>query len=70
MPGQRTSGWAKGMANMWMCVDGRSRADRQSTFLVEQDPLGGSVDGVPAVLGPTSDMPFVGSRTRPRIEQV
>jgi hypothetical protein len=29
MPGQRTSRWAKGMADMWMCVDGRWRANRQ-----------------------------------------
>ena len=28
------------------------------------------MDGVPVVLGPTSDMPFVGSGTRPREEQV
>jgi hypothetical protein len=28
------------------------------------------MDGVPAVLGATSDMPFVGSRTRSRQEQV
>jgi hypothetical protein len=28
------------------------------------------MDGVPAVLGPTSDMPFVGGRTRPREDQV
>jgi hypothetical protein len=33
-------------------------------WLVEKDPLGGSMDGVPAVLGAISDMPFVGSRTR------
>ena len=38
--------------------------------VVEQDPVGGRVDGVPVVLGPTSDMPFVGGRTRPREEQV
>ena len=38
--------------------------------LVEKDALGGSMDGVPTVLGATSDMPFVGSGTRPREEQV
>jgi hypothetical protein len=38
--------------------------------LVKNNPVGGSIDGVPAVLGPTSDMPFVGGRTRPQEDQV
>jgi hypothetical protein len=38
--------------------------------LVENNPVGGSIDGVPVVLGPTSDMLFVGGRTRPREDQV
>lgn len=70
MLGQQTSRWAEGMADMQMCVSRRSRGDRQGMRLVENDPVGGRMDSVPAVLGPTSDMPFVGSSTRPQEEQV
>jgi hypothetical protein len=63
MSGQRTNRRAKGVAYMWMYVGGRWRANRQGMSLVENDSVGGSMDGMPVVLGPTSDMPFVGGRT-------
>jgi hypothetical protein len=64
MSGQREGRREERLADMWMHVGGGARADRQGMQLVEGDTMGGSMDGVSSLLGTTSDMPFVGTRTR------
>ena len=71
MPSQRTKrGRAKRVADMRMHVGGRPRADRQSMWVVERNKVAGSMDGMPNVLGTTGDMPFVGSDTRARADEI
>lgn len=38
--------------------------------LVKRSEVAGGMDGVSVVLGTTGDMPFVGSRTRNRADQI
>jgi hypothetical protein len=70
VPGERAKRRAEGLAHMRLHIGGGVRADRQGVRLVEDDKVGGGVDGVPVVLGAAGDMPFVGSRTRPRADEV
>jgi hypothetical protein len=62
--GQGEGGQKERLADMWRHVSRGARADRQGMQLVEGDTIGGSMDGVSLLLGTTSDIPFVGSRTR------
>jgi hypothetical protein len=64
MSGQREARREERLADMWIHVGGGPRADRQGIQLVEGDTMGGSMDGVSLLLGTTSDMLFVGTRTR------
>ena len=70
MPSRGTKRRTKGLAYIRLHVGGGVRGDRQSVRLVEDDTVGGGVDGVLVVLGAVGDMPFVGSRTRLRTDEV
>ena len=67
---RRTKRGTKGLAHMRLHVGRGVRGDRQGVRLVEDDTVGSSVDGVLVVLGAAGDMLFVGSRTRPRTDEV
>lgn len=64
MSDQRKGGGKKGLADMRMHIGRGPRANKQGVQLVECHTMERGVDGVPKLLGTTSDMPFVGSRTR------
>ena len=70
VPSGGTKRGTKGLAHMRLHVGGGARGDRQSVRLVEDDTVGGGVDGVPVVLGAVGDMLFVGSCTRLRTDEV
>ena len=70
MSDQRKGGGKEGLADMRMHIGGGPSGDRQGMQLVENDTMEGGVDGVSLLLGATSDMSFVGSRTRARADEI